>query len=217
MYIGLCTKVYKNTVHLHRALLPNRHDNHWTPRVPLCCLGKVLFHLYKAGDILEPFDSKEFPLWLWWDPAFWNLEQYMTNIGGQHCILGGSGIMGIDGQNPIGNSPSSHPSAEHLQRSSFPMFPQSGGEPEKWNHDPTVICKFFLTKKSLQKNCKINYRLHAFSPFKSYNLWTCKGDIFCSKINLNKYILYDIRKPKRLMLKKIKKIFNWLERIDISL
>ena len=55
----------------------------------------------------------------------------MTNIGGQHCILGGSGIMGNDGQNPIGKSPSSHPSAEHLQRSSFPMFPQSGGEPEK--------------------------------------------------------------------------------------
>ena len=89
----------------------------------------------------------------------------MTNIGGQHCILGGSGIMGIVGQNPIGNSPSSHPSGEHLQSSSFPMFPQSGGEPEK-NEIMTLqsFAKSFLAK-NLSKKMQNQSRLHAFFPF----------------------------------------------------
>ena len=71
--------------------------------------------------------------------------------------------MGNDGQNPIGNSPSSHPSAEHLQSSSFPMFPQSGGEPEK-NEIMTLqsFAKSFLAK-NLSKKCKANLDCMRFS------------------------------------------------------
>lgn len=70
-------------------------------------------------------------------------EQYITYIGGQHCILGGRGIIGRLGHNPIGSCPSSHPSAEHWHRISFPTGPHSETGPAKYWWDLITKRKFF--------------------------------------------------------------------------
>lgn len=70
-------------------------------------------------------------------------EQYITYIGGQHCILGGRGIIGRLGHNPIGSCPSSHPSAEHWHRISFPTGPHSETGPAEYWWDLITKRNFF--------------------------------------------------------------------------
>lgn len=84
-------------------------------------------------------------------------EQYITYIGGQHCILGGRGIIGRLGHNPMGRCPSSHPSAEHWHRISFPTGPHSEtGPDEYWD---------LITKREIFFICTHMLKVCQFIPF----------------------------------------------------
>lgn len=121
--------ILSSTVKTCGVFFPHNHSQY---TVTVCHLRN--WSNYKPGDILDLWDSNELfsvPAVLLAKDCFC-CEQYITYIGGQHCILGGRGNIGRLGQNPMGSCPSSHPSGEHWHRKSFPTGPHSETGPDEY-------------------------------------------------------------------------------------